>query len=32
MSAIGWTASLDEALQRARETNRFVLMDVFNPH
>jgi hypothetical protein len=29
--AIGWLSSFDEALQRARETDRFVLFDVFNP-
>ena len=32
MNAIAWTDSLDAALQRARESDRFVLMDVFNPH
>jgi hypothetical protein len=31
MSAIAWLGSLDEALSTAKDTDRVVLMDVFNP-
>jgi hypothetical protein len=31
MSAIPWLRSLDEALRVAREADKLVLMDVFNP-
>ena len=31
MSAISWLGSLDQALRMARDGERLVLMDVFNP-
>ncbi|MEA2719314.1 MAG: hypothetical protein QOJ39_1178 [Candidatus Eremiobacteraeota bacterium] len=31
MSEIAWLGSLDEALNAARDGERLVLMDVFNP-
>lgn len=31
MSEIAWLGSLDEALNAARDGDRLVLMDVFNP-
>jgi hypothetical protein len=31
MSEIAWLGSLDEALKAARNGERLVLMDVFNP-
>jgi hypothetical protein len=31
MSEIAWLGSLDEALKTARDGERLVLMDVFNP-
>jgi hypothetical protein len=27
-----WLHDLDAALQRARAENKFVLLDIFNPH
>jgi hypothetical protein len=31
MSEIAWLGTLDEALQKAHDGERLVLMDVFNP-
>ena len=31
MSEIAWLGSLDEALKKAQDGERLVLMDVFNP-